>query len=241
MDREMRTAVIGLFLSGMLFAGDAVAYDAYNSANCNGIGWDDKRVLVVSAVTAKSRVNFVKSPYDDDFKAETCPSATDECKKKSYLVVGDLVLTGAARGEFTCVSYHSPMSTRRDWTTGWVPSSVLTPVAPMRSPHVSDWAGRWRQGQHYVGGGLVEIKREGVGKLHVDGGILLPTARDFHNGAFEARVAPQGDTLTFEDNGSNYGSECKVRMQRIDRWLLVEDNGGCGGAGVTFTGLYRRK
>jgi hypothetical protein len=24
-------------------------------------------------------------------------------------------------------------------------------------------------------------------------------------------------------------------------WLLVEDNGGCGGSGVTLGGLYRRK
>jgi hypothetical protein len=34
---------------------------------------------------------------------------------------------------------------------------------------------------------------------------------------------------------------CRVRMQRIGPWLLVEDNGGCGGSGVTFSGLYRRK
>jgi hypothetical protein len=30
-------------------------------------------------------------------------------------------------------------------------------------------------------------------------------------------------------------------MQRVGPWLVVEDNGDCGGAGVTFTGLYRRK
>jgi hypothetical protein len=30
-------------------------------------------------------------------------------------------------------------------------------------------------------------------------------------------------------------------MHRVGTFLLVEDNGGCGGAGVTFTGLYRRK
>jgi len=30
-------------------------------------------------------------------------------------------------------------------------------------------------------------------------------------------------------------------MQRIGPWLMVEDNGGCGGAGVSFIGLYRRK
>src|SRR5215813_4044996 len=63
------------------------------------------------------------------------------------------------------------------------------------------------------------------GKLHIDAGILLPTARDFHNGSFEAHVKPQGDTIAFEDDG---GSGCKVRMQRIGPWLLIEDDGGCG-------------
>jgi hypothetical protein len=30
-------------------------------------------------------------------------------------------------------------------------------------------------------------------------------------------------------------------MQRVDALLIVEDNGSCGGAAVTFTGVYRRK
>jgi hypothetical protein len=30
-------------------------------------------------------------------------------------------------------------------------------------------------------------------------------------------------------------------MQRVDALLIVEDNGSCGGAAVTFTGFYRRK
>ena len=33
----------------------------------------------------------------------------------------------------------------------------------------------------------------------------------------------------------------RVRMQRAGALLMIEDNTGCGGAGVTFTGLYRRK
>ncbi|HXZ22393.1 MAG TPA: hypothetical protein VEH78_06480 [Pseudolabrys sp.] len=243
----MRAAAIGLFLGAVLFASSASAYDPYDPANCNGgaewddkgAEWGDKRVLVVSKVTAKPRVNFVKSPYDDDFKAEICPAATDACRKSAYLVTGDLVLTGRTHGEFTCVSYHSPLSNKRIWATGWLPSVALTPVAPMQSPKVSDWVGNWRQGS-YVGGGLVEIKAEGHGKLHIEAGILVPTARDFHNGVFEAHVTPQGDTLAFEDDANNYGSGCQVRMQRIGPWLLIEDNGGCGGAAVTFTGLYRR-
>ncbi len=74
----------------------------------------------------------------------------------------------------------------------------------------------------------------------MDGGILLPTVRDFNNGAFKAHVTPQGNTITFEDDGSNYGSGCKVLIQRIGPWLLIEDDSGCGGAAVTFTELYGR-
>lgn len=239
----MRATALGLLLGGLLIVGPAAAYDPYDPANCNGVGWDDKRTLVVSAVTAKPRVYFVKSPYDDDFKAETCPSATDACRKKSHLITGDLVLTGDTRGEFTCISYHSPLSAKRIWVHAWLPSAALTPVAPMRAPKTKDWVGTWRQGKHYVGGGHVEIKPEAKGKLHIDAGILMPAGRDFRNGAFQAHVKPRGDTMAFEDDGggSDYATGCKVRMQRIGPWLLIEDDGSCGGAAVTFTGLYRRE
>ena len=57
---------------------------------------------------------------------------------------------------------------------------------------------------------------------------------------------PGKDTIAFMDDGSipfekADEGECRVRMQRFDSWLMVEDNDGCGGAGVSFTGLYRRK
>jgi hypothetical protein len=235
----MRAEVIGLLLSAVLFAGPASAYDPYDPANCNGgAEWDDKRALVVSKVTAKPRVNFLKSPYDDDFKAENCPAATKACRKKSHLVTRDLVLTGPTRGEFTCVSYHSLLSNNRIWATGWLPCTALTPVAPMQSPKTTDWVGNWRQGQRYVGGGLVEIKLNVGGKLHVDAGILVPAARDFHNGDFQDDATPEGDALSSADG---YDDGCRVRMKRIGPWLLIEDNGGCGGAEVRFTGLYRRK
>ncbi len=108
----------------------------------------------------------------------------------------------------------------------------------MPSPKPADWVGAWRQGRRYVSGGLVEIKADGD-KLHVDAGILFPTARDFHNGEFQGDVTLEGSTLSFTDGYDDSG--CHVRMQRIGPWLLIEDNGNCGGAGVTFTGLYRRK
>jgi len=77
------------------------------------------------------------------------------------------------------------------------------------------------------------------GWLQIEAFRVLPPPRDFHNGSFKAKVAPQDDAIAFADAGG-YGDECHVRMQRIGPLLLVVDNSGCGGAG-SFTGLYRRK
>jgi hypothetical protein len=238
----MRASRVFLLLSLVLFAESASAYDADDPNNCIGNEWDDQRALVVARVTAKPRLNFIKSPYDDDFKAETCPAATAACRKKSYLVPGDLVLVGRTRGDFTCVSYQSPLAKKQIWTSGWLPRAALTPVAPMASPGVSDWIGSWDHPH-----GSIEIKPGGIGgRLQVDGVMVVPTAQDFHTGAIEAQAMPGKDSLAFLNDGwfpfeTKCDDGCRVRMQRIGEWLLVEDNSGCGGAGVTFTGLYRRK
>jgi hypothetical protein len=239
----MRAAAIVFVLSAVLAqtsvcCKQAFAYDAYDPANCNGAG-DDKRSLTVSKVTAHPRINFVKSPYDDDFTASTCPASTKACQKKDYLLTGDLVLVGEARGDFSCVSYQSPLAKKQVWANGWLPTTALAPVAPMPSPKTADWLGTWRHP-----GGHIDVKSGAAGKLNIEGEMVVPTARDFHNGGFKAQVtpqvAPQTATLAFTDDGSSYGQDCKVRMERIGAWLLVVDNAGCGGAGVSFLGLYRR-
>jgi hypothetical protein len=61
----------------------------------------------------------------------------------------------------------------------------------------------------------------------------------------DATATPARGLLEFADDGTaafdSNDAECLVRMQRIDALLVVEDNGGCGGVMVTFTGFYRRK
>ena len=236
----MRTAIFGVALAAVLLARPAAAYDAEDPHNCSGVDWDDKRALVVSKVIASPRVNFVKSPYDDDFKAESCPATTDACTRKAYVVTDDLVLGSRTLGEFTCIAYQSPVAKKRSWSAGWLPSSALAPVAPMASPQPADWIGTWDQPA-----GSIEITRVEHGKLHVAGEMIMKGAQDTHTGEIDAEVMVKGDTIAFVDDGSiPFGKtdegECRVRMQRIGPWLMVEDNGGCGGAGVTFTALYHR-
>src|SRR5450830_266659 len=151
--RSMGLGRIGpaLLLFTVLTAGSASAYDANDPHNCNGVHWDDKRALVVQKVTARPRVNFIKSPYDDDFKAETCPAATEACRKKSYLVTGDLVLTGK-----TQISRPKP-ARRRPRLAGRSPtSSPATSCSPARrwarSP-ASITNRRWRKNRFGPGAG----------------------------------------------------------------------------------------
>jgi hypothetical protein len=156
-------------------------------------------------------------------------------------VPGDLVLAGRIKGDFTCITYQSPVKKKQAWTDGWLPSAALTPVAPMPSPKASDWIGTWDHPH-----GSIEIRRGAGGKLHIQGEMIVPGARDVHTGEIEAEVMPGKDAIAFTDDGSipfekTDGGECRVRMHRIGPWLVVEDNSGCGGAGVTFMGFYHRK
>ena len=238
----MRTWIIGLFLGAVMAATPAAAYDPYDPANCNGAGTDAALTIRVSKVTAEPRVNFVKSPYDDDFKAESCPAATAACRKASYLVTGDLVLVGDTRGAFSCVTYQSTSGRKPFFTSGWLPSAALTPIKPMAAPRTEDWLGSWDQ--HYAG---IEIRRGGIGgRLRIEGLAAVKGAMDVHTGVLRAEVMPGKDNIAFLDDGwmpfeTQCDSGCRVRMQRIGPWLLVVDNGGCGGAGVSFTAFYHRK
>lgn len=80
--------------------------------------------------------------------------------------------------------------------------------------------------------------------LAVEGEALLQAAQSVHSGVIGAEVKPGRDLIAFADDGGipfeSEKAECRVRMQRVGAYLVVEDNGGCGGSMVTFTGLYRR-
>jgi hypothetical protein len=70
-------------LSAVLYAGSAAAYESDDPNNCGGAEWDANLTIAVAKVTAQPRVNFIKSPYDDDFKASSCPADTEACRKKA--------------------------------------------------------------------------------------------------------------------------------------------------------------
>ena len=151
------------------------------------------------------------------------------------------MLTGHAQGVFTCVAYQSFHTRKQNWTTGWLPTSSVTPVAPMLSPKIADWVGSWSHP-----GGTISVLRGKNGTLSIEGEQTYPAPGGAHSGVLGAAVAPTQSMIAFADDGTTpfekaEDGQCLVRMQRVGAWLLVEDNMQCGGSMVTFTGLYRRE
>jgi len=206
-----------------------------DSNTCIGVDFDAKRPLIASRVTTRPHVNFVKGSDDD----AACPADKEACRKKAFLIRGDVVLTGRAQGAFTCAAYQSLR--KQDWTTGWLPTSSLSPVEPMRSPKLPDWIGSWSHP-----GGTISISRGKNETLSIEGEHTYPAAGGAHSGVLGAVVAPTQGMIAFADDGTTpfekaEDGQCLVRMQRVGALLLVEDNMQCGGSMVTFTGLYRRE
>jgi hypothetical protein len=224
-----------LWLVAAMLAASA-SQAAENEGDCLGVDFDAKQPVVVSGISpGTARVHYVKSHWED----ADCPSAAEKCRSQAYLVPGDLVLTGRARGEWTCISYQASKAAKARWTNGWIPTSRLKAVPRHPAPGPSAWLGRWK-----TASGHIEITSGERGMLAVEGEALLQAAQSVHSGVIEAEVKPGRDLIAFADDGSiPFESEkagCRVRMQRVGAYLVVEDNGGCGGSMVTFTGLYRR-
>src|SRR5262245_26844585 len=97
------------------------AAEQANPGDCLGVDFDAKRPLVVAKVVASPRAQFVLSRWEN----ESCPADTVKCRSSAYLVPGDLALTSATLGPYTCVAYQSPRDTKQKWTNGWMATVAL--------------------------------------------------------------------------------------------------------------------
>lgn len=233
--RSLLTLTIGLSLVPLVAIGQEE-----NAANCFALDYDKNAPIAVAKIVGSdAKAHFIKSAADD----KSCPAATQTCERKAYLRPGDVVMTGRAFGAFTCVSY---VNAKQKETTGWIATSALEPRLPLSAPKMSDWLGKWHSRRDTMQGDI-EITRGKRGSLDVRGEATYAVTRDnVRTGDFAIDdLAPNVATHAFVAGGEKPfekagEGDCAVRMSRIDQFLLVEDNGYCGGMAVTFTGLYQR-
>ena len=211
---------------------------------CEGFGDLRSRpdLSVAQVVGEAPRVPFVRGADG----ANGCPNATDACRDRAYLVPGDQVIAGAVGRGFTCVNYVGAKGGDR---AGWV-SSANVRRQPTPAAEGAGWNGTWKRPE-----AVIEIKSAGGGRTRIEGSATFGAADPdrvrrgaVNTGEFEADVVASGAEVAFDvaDKGTlavDKGEEgdCKVWMRRLGPYLLVDDDGACGGMGVTFHGIYRSR
>jgi hypothetical protein len=189
-----------------------------------------------------ANVHFVK----DAGTQPGCPSRAPVCAERAYLVPGDRVILSGRRDAFICATYINTKSS--EWS-GWLPADAVTSdgAAPVA---LSGWLGKWSRVEADI-----TVKAGKAGALQIEGDATFG-AKDpgrvkrgaVNEGSIAGDVTPSGDRLSFAmsadgtlpvDKGGEF--DCKVWMRRVGSWLIVNDNGNCGGAHVTFRGFYTRR
>lgn len=201
-------------------------------------------VALARVVTKEARVNFVAGHGE---RTPTCPSAARACQQNAYVVPGDEVLVGATDGRYVCALFKSQQAIE---TTGWLPRTALEVVSPRAAP-ARQWDGTWRR----------DRDAQIVLKSHDDdvaaagdatwGGHDPQRVRrgGVHVGVLNGKGRPRGQTLAIGYDPDRSGfppaqdetpDGCAAKLELLGRYLMVEDNGMCGGLNVSFTGIYVR-
>jgi hypothetical protein len=199
-------------------------------------------VALARVVTTDAKLNFIAGP---DKRTPACPSTESACKLKAFLVPGDAVLVNATDGPFVCAMFKSQAGVE---TRGWLPRATLQ-IAPPEAAPAQKWAGKWRRDR---GAGIV-LKSDGD-NVKVSGSAIWGDSDPqrvkrgaVHEGELDDSGKPRGQALAIGYDPGRSGlappedaDGCAARLQLFGRYLLVKDNGKCGGANVSFTGLYVR-
>ena len=164
--------------------------------------------------------------YSDE---EGCPSMSERCRKKAYVIPGDELIAVHSFGDWACVWYQPAKGAE---TVGWMPEHRLSFSEPDKSPPAARWLGDWEFYKNSL-----EVRRGSrAGGLSVKGtAIWLGLNDNVHTGVLDSQVKPEGNVIRIDDG------ICQARLTLVGAYLVVDDNNDCGGANVTFDGVYRRK
>jgi hypothetical protein len=238
------------FAAALLMAIGSALFPAHaQSGDCTGFQdvSPEARLRLGQINDAKNaRVYFLKNASTQ----RGCPSGDPGCRDKAYLVSGDTVIVSTTSGDYVCADYVNAKGFVR---SGWLPQASVALQTDEPAGDVESWIGAWSGGPEQQ---ITITKGKAPGEVGIVGeatfGALDPArvARGGVNvGSLDVSVKPDKAFLAFTMAGEGtalpYGEgdqyDCRVRMQRIGLFLLVEDNRNCGGMNVSFSGAYRRK
>jgi hypothetical protein len=190
-------------------------------------------------IVGKQPRNYFFSGTD---KRDDCPGAGQVCRSKAYVVPGDKVIVAEDKAPgLVCAAFVNRKGTV---TAGWL-SEKAVDIRPIAQPPITAWLGQWK----YLNSNITIKRGKATGSLDLEGDSWVKRYQSANEGAFSGEgVIPRGNTLAFADDaGKTVPIEkadkisCALTFALIHDVMIVYDNGNCGGAGVYFTGFYRRK
>jgi hypothetical protein len=204
----------------------------------------DNNMTLARVVTKEAKLYFVSGPRK---QAPECPSNANACRLNAYLVPGDEVLTNATDDRYVCAKFKSQSFVE---TIGYLPRASLELVLPDH-PSIEKWNGTWRRDPE------AEIALKSIGaEVTVMGSATWGSGDPqrikrgaIHTGELEGAFRPRSRVLAISYDPDRSGfppaedaaSEvCAAKLELVGRYLVVEDNGRCGGVNVSFNGLYVR-
>lgn len=169
-----------------------------------------------------------KAFFHDDAN-ERCPDDA-ACRLKTYVIPGDEIIVSRTSGKFAC-SWFQPR--KGSETVGWIETDRLA-WQDTKPPAMPDWLGAWRAYDN-----LIRIsKSKEAGSLAIKGEAFWGSGSRTHTGELDYDAKPAADKMKFGDGTDE--ADCQVTMQLLGTLLVVGDNLNCGGANVSFSGVYQK-
>ncbi len=178
----------------------------------------------------QAQVTAKRAFFHED--SDGCPTA-GACRTRSYVIRGDaLVIDGRKLGDFVCAFYPNDVG----GTAGWIKASLLRIELADTTPAASRWEGAWTDGASAD----VSIVREGA-RTFISGNAFWP-ARPEENDWVSIHIGEVDGALDITGHRATYADDmlCELKLTLLRDFLLISDNRRCGGANVTFSGVYTR-
>jgi hypothetical protein len=204
----------------------------------------DGNIALARVVTEETKLYFASGPRKE---APECPSAATTCKIKAYLVPGDEILANLTDDPYVCARFKSQSFVE---TTGYLPRAALE-LVPSEQPSIQKWDGTWRRDPE-----AEIVLKSGGDEVTVSGSATWGGSDPsrvkrgaVHTGELEGAGRPRGrmlalgydpDRSVFSPDGDAAQDGCAAKLELYGRYLIVEDNGRCGGVNVSFNGVYVR-
>lgn len=158
------------------------------------------------------------------------PSRGQSCRKRYFIRPGSpvAILPSAMPGLACVLGPSNPGQ-----PAGWLPQARVRTPPLDRAPPLAAWTGTWRSGDDTV---VLTAARDG--RLSVHGRAYWPGhgIPPQHTGKLSGTAQPEGNRITFADEDPTI---CVAKLELLGPALLAaNDNGRCGGANVSFGGVY---